>query len=114
MLVSVPSPYNYMLGSLADFWNQDMSGKYLSSRTRILILFMLTDNPLDTQGEVSRPSKVVLQRASVYSSSVFPSRCDEARPECTVSYICCYTLCNTHEVLTQYLSLAMFSPRTSV
>ena len=61
MLVSVPAPYNYMLASLADFRNQDMSGNYFPSRTKILLLFMLTDNPLDTQGEVGRPSKVVLQ-----------------------------------------------------
>ena len=38
-----------------------MSGIYFPSRTKILLLFMLTDNLLDTQGEVGRPSKVVLQ-----------------------------------------------------
>lgn len=38
-----------------------MSGIYSPSRTKILLLFMLTDNPLDSQSEVGRPSKIVLQ-----------------------------------------------------
>lgn len=67
-----------------------MSGNYFSSRTKIS-LFMLTDNPIDTQGEVGRPSEVVMQSERLLIFC-FLSRCDEARPECTVSQTCCHTL----------------------
>ena len=52
---------------------------------------MLTDNPIDTQGEVGRPSEVVMQSERLLIFC-FLSRCDEARPECTVSQTCCHTL----------------------
>ena len=44
---------------------------------------MLIDMTADTQGQVSSPSAVVLQ-VKMLLIVLCLSRCDEARPECTV------------------------------
>ena len=48
---------------------------------------MLIDMIADTQGQVSFPSDVVPQ-VKMLLTVLCPSRCDEARPECTVRQTC--------------------------
>lgn len=65
------------------FGVQDVSGNRFPSRLDTLFL-KLTDMLADTQGQVSTPLGRSPATASIYSPSLFLSRCDEARPECTV------------------------------
>ena len=74
---------------------QDLSGNSFLSRPKTL-RSILTDLPADTQGQVGLPPHI-LAVSSMYSSSVLLSRCDEARPECTVrrtSFHALYNRCD--------------------